>query len=333
MFILLHGPDTFRSREWLKKTIKEFQAKRDPTGINTVVFDAAKIEPYQILEAMAASPFLADKRMVAVERLSAIKDERFFDNLMEAVEKKRIPESTVMVVWEEELPKKKLPEFFDFLTKQEYSKCFNLPTKAEIGKWLVKEAKKNGLEIEKSALDFLVNHPVAQDSWQLANELEKLIVYTSLAKDESRPASQLGPGRITLKEMKLLLPAIVDENIFHFIDALVGRQAKEAIKLLQDQWETGDTGRVFNLLVGQWRNLLLIKDYLTLNPGVNSYQVAQVLGIHPFVVKKSLAVLPGFSFERLKEIYQELLEIDIKTKTGGGELKNLMEMLVAKICG
>lgn len=323
MFILLHGPDSFRSREWLKKTIKEFQAKRDPTGINTVVFDATKIEPYQILEAMAASPFLADKRMVAVERLSAIKDERFFDNIMEAVEKNKIPESTVMVVWEEELPKKKLPEFFDFLTKQKYSKCFNLPAKAEIGKWLVKEAKKSGLEIEKSALGFLVNHPVAQDSWQLANELEKIIAYVGQSETKS----------ITLKEMKLLLPAIVDENIFHFIDALVGRRAKEAIKLLQDQWETGDTGRVFNLLVGQLRNLLLIKDYLTLNPGVNSYQVAQVLGMHPFVVKKSLAVLPGFSFERLKEIYQELLEIDIKTKTGGGELKNLMEMLVAKVCG
>lgn len=321
MLVLLYGPDTFRSRQYLKEMIEEFKAKRDPSGLNVACFDAEKVEPGEILEALTASPFLAEKRLVAVERLSARKQKDLADCLLAMVKDKKIPSTTVAIFWEGEIKKNSHP-LFDVLAKQDFSRKFDLLAGEKLGQWIKQELKQRNFKIEKSALAALVSYPW-NDLWQLNNELEKITAYLS-QKDEKE---------IVLKDLSPFLANPADENIFHFIDALVGRRPKEAIKLLHDQWDSGETEfRLFNFLIGQISNLLIIKDYFTLNPGVNSYQAAQVLGLHPFVVKKSLAVLPGFSFERLKEIHRQLLEIDIQAKTGGGELKNLMEMLVAKIC-
>ncbi len=321
MIVLLHGSDTFRSRKYLKEMVEEFKAKRDPSGLNVACFDAEKAEAGEILEALVASPFLAEKRLVAVECLSASRQKDLWDCLLEMIKKKEIPASTVAIFWESEI-KKNSHSLFGVLAKQDFSQKFDLLVGEKLGQWIKQELKRRNFKIEKSALAALVNYPWS-DLWQLDNELEKIVAY--LSKKEEK--------EIALKDLSPFLGHPADENIFHFVDALVGRRAKEAIKLLHDQWDSGETEfRIFNFLIGQISNLLIIKDYFTLNPGANSYQAAQVLGLHPFVVKKSLAVLPGFSFARLKEIHGQLLEIDIQTKTGGGELKNLLEMLVARIC-
>jgi len=155
------------------------------------------------------------------------------------------------------------------------------------------------------------------------DELDKIAAYLSKETDK----------KITLKHVNLFLDEASNDNIFHFLDALVARRAKEAIKLLHTQFDNGEEpGKIFNLIVGQWRKLLLIKDYFSLNPGSTSDNAAKALDIHPFVVKKTLAILPGFSFAKLKEIYRELLDIDLKAKTGEGDYASFLEMLVAKIC-
>lgn len=323
MLILLHGPDTFRSRRKLKKMIEEFKAKRDPAGLNVAVFDAAKASAQDILEEVAAFPFLAEKRLVVIERLLAGRDKALTDSLFELVKNKKNPETTVMVFWEGDELKGNVHPLAAFLAKQEFSQKFDFLKGEKLGQWIKKELAVSGFKIEAMVLAELINYPWV-DLWQLHNELEKTMALTAASGKET----------VAREDIKLFLNEALDENIFHFLDALAARRAKEAINLLWGQWESGEEeGKIFNLLVGQWRNLLKMKDYFVLNPGVISSQAAAALGIHPFVVKKSLAVLAGFSFEKLKEIYQELLKIDIKAKTGGGDLRNLIEMLVAKICG
>lgn len=325
MFIYLYGPDTYRSRQYLKKTIKDFQTKRDPSGMNCVTFDALKTEPGQILEALVASPFLADKRLVAVENLGQKRDREFWDTLLELAANNRKPDSTVAIFWDEDVPKGKLGHgFFDFLKKQSYSQLFETLSADKLTAWVQEQLVENGVTIDPRALRYLVDHPLAQEMWQFVAELNKLIAYAGQKADKT----------IGSKEVELLWPAAIDENVFHFLDALLQRNTKQAIKLLHDQWqsEDGDPGKLFGTLIWQFKSLILIKDYLTLNPGATSDETAQYLGLHPFSVKKSLAVLRGFTMERLKAIYRQLLEIDIKTKTGQGELPVLLDWLVADVC-
>ncbi len=321
MLILLHGPDTFRSRRHLKKMIEEFKTKRNPSGLNVAIFDAERIEAREILEAMVASPFLAERRLTVVEKLSAPRQKALWDTLHDLIKNKKLPESTVAIFWEEEIKLTAHP-LFGVLAKQKFSQKFEPLSREQLKSWIKEELAPSGLQIESAALIELANYPW-DDLWQLVSELGKMSAYFSTRDDETIKASELRP----------FLPEVADDNIFHLMDALLGRRSKEAIRLLHEQWASGEAeGKIFNMLVGQWRNLLRIKDYLALNPGVDSSRLAQALDLHPFVVKKTLAILPGFDFSRLKEIYQELLEADVKSKSGEGNLKSQLELLIAKIC-
>lgn len=321
MLILLHGPDTYRSRQQLKKMIAEFKAKRDPSGLNLNVFNAEKAEGADMLEALVASPFLAEKRLTVLERLSVGKKKDIWDNLLEMIKNKKMPDTSAVIFWEEEVKLSAHP-LFTALAKQKFSQKFETLTGAQLSQWIKKEITNRGLEIENQALAALVAYPF-DSLWQLKNEIDKIAAY--LSKEAEK--------KIGLKHLRLFLDQAEDDNIFHFLDALTARRAKEAIKLLRAQYSNGEEpGKIFNLIVSQWRKLLLIKDYFSLNPGATSAQAAEALDIHPFVVKKTLAILPGFTFIKLKEIYRELLNIDLRAKTGEADYTASLDMLVAKIC-
>lgn len=318
---MLHGPDTYRSRQQLSKMIKEFKAKRDPSGLNLNVFNAEKAEGAEMLEAMFASPFLAEKRLTVLERLSESKKRDVWDALLELFKNKKLPETSVIIFWEGEIKLSAHP-LFETLAKQKFSRKFESLTGAKLSQWLKKEIADRGFEIESAALSALAAYPF-DGLWQITNEIDKIAAY--LSKETEK--------KIGLKHLRLFLDQAEDDNIFHFLDALTARRAKEAIKLLRAQYNSGEEpGKIFNLIVGQWRKLLLIKDYFSLNPGAASDAAAKALDIHPFVVKKTLAILPGFSFAKLKEIYRELLDIDFRAKTGEGDYASSLDMLVAKIC-
>lgn len=336
MLLLLHGPDTFRSRQYLKEMVAEFKTKRDPQGLNVVFFDAKKNEGGEMMEALLSPPFLSERRMAVIENLSAVKSDETRDRLLELAKEKKIPESTVAIFWEEEsfvIPaprhaggiqrdKKKIHPLFNFLAKQKYSKEFNNLTSGQIKDWAESELKKRGIKIEKRALESLIAS-VGADLWQLNSELGKLAAFAGSKEDKI----------IAFGDVSLFISDNIDDNVFHLIDALLGRRSKEAIKLLHDQQAGGEeSAKLFGAIIWQFRSLLMIKDYLALNPGANSDQISRALGLHPFVIKKALAILPGFSFEQLKKIYQKLLEIDLKVKTGGGDLPKLLEILIAEVC-
>lgn len=323
MIILFYGSNTFYSRQQLKKSIEDFKKQRDPSGLNTVVFDAEKTEINQILENIVASPFLAEKRMVIIEKALSKGNKELLDALWQMVEPNQVPETTTVIFWEGVLFEKKKHPLVDWLKKQRFSKEFKDFSPLEVIRWIKKELQQEKMEIENLAINTLINHPLATDLWSLNNELQKIIAFVQ-AKNRST---------ITSHDLSLFLADSPDENTFHFIDALVSKNSKQAIKLLHDQWAAGAAEpQVFGAIIWQFKTLLLIKDYLNLNPGVASETAAKKLGLSPYVVKKSLGVLRNFSLEELKKIYFSLLEIDRRAKISEGDYQMLLDLFVNQVC-
>ncbi len=323
MFILLYGPNTFYSRQQLKKSLDDFKKQRDPSGLNTVVFDAEKAESNQVLESIVASPFLAEKRMVVIEKALSKGSKDLLDTLWAMVENKKTPETAVVIFWEEELPEKKQHPLSDWLKKQNFSKEFKNFMPSELANWIKKELQNENLEVENSALNILDNHPQSSDLWYLNNELQKICAFVK-AKSGIK---------ITNSDVATFLTDAPDDNTFHFIDALVAKNSRQAIKLLHDQWDSGAAEpQVFGALVWQFKTLLLVKDFLNLNPGATSEMAAKKLALSPYVVKKSFGVLRNFTFLALKDVYAGLLDIDRRVKTGEGDYKLFLDLLVNRIC-
>ena len=80
------------------------------------------------------------------------------------------------------------------------------------------------------------------------------------------------------------------------------------------------------MITRQFRLLLLVKEAQTKN--IPMPVLAKQTGIHPFVLKKCNPQATNFSFEKLKKVYNSLLEMDRRMKTSKTNIKVLFDLLV-----
>jgi DNA polymerase III delta subunit len=115
-------------------------------------------------------------------------------------------------------------------------------------------------------------------------------------------------GKVELFEEK------VDDRIFPFLDAIVSRNRKVALRELSSLFRDGrDPIYITTMLVWQFRNILA--------PELTS----------GFVRKKVDMVKKNFSFDELRKIYYLLLTSDVQLKTGEGVGEALIEEFVWKV--
>lgn len=359
MIIYIYGEDTFQSSGYLKQTIERFKKERDPQGLNVVVLDGQKEEAGRFWDEITAAPFLAERRMVVVKNVLSNKNSDILDALAEGVKNKKAPEKNVAVFWQGEPigKSKSAQELHKTLAKEKWAKEFKILSEAELAGWIKMEAAKRGGRINARAVSYLSEN-VGNDMWHLNSLLDQLVAYVAsfplplpppcippraggngdvshhphalpcLADRQARA----GGEEITLSDAQLFLEEKVDDSIFNMVDAIIAGNRKLAFKLLQKQRRMGeDESHLFAMILRQFRILIEMRDLFNRGENMASHQIAAELGLHPFVVKKSLPLMKRYSLERLKKVYTQLLDIDIKTKTGQGDQSLLIDLFVNKL--
>jgi DNA polymerase-3 subunit delta len=221
----------------------------------------------------------------------------------------------------------------------------------ELKKWIKYEVEKQGGTIDNLAIDKLIEY-IGNDLWRLSNEIAKLISYChSERSEETRDSSaKLPQNDIKVRDVELLVRARVVANVFDLIDAIGAKNIKKAQNELHKLTNSGQNELyIHTMIVYQFRNLLIVKDLLTNSKPAstvggsetlnfkqipnNKFEISKQSGLHPFVVEKTMGQAKNYTFERLKEIYQILLDYDIKMKTGQIELGLALDMLLIDLMG
>ena len=318
MVIYIYGEDTFRSRQYLSEQIVKFKQARDPQGYNVVILDAQKIEPGRILMEIVSTPFLAEKRLVVVENILSISDKEFLEELIGRIKGQRIPDSNVVIFWQgEKLGKvKEIKELDAVLKKEKYNQEFGKLEGPALSAWIVAEVKKRNGKISNPAISYLAQN-TAGDIWYLISLLDQLTAYAN--------GEEIG-----LSQVNLFLDEKVDDNAFYMVEAVVNGNKKQAYKLLEEQRRIGeDNFKIFGLIVWQFRTLLAMRSLFEDQDNITSDAMAKILGIHPFVVKKNMALVKRYTKKQLSEIYAQLLDMDFKAKTGQADLGLSLDLLVS----
>jgi len=325
MIIYIYGADTFRSRQYLKEQVEKFKTARDPQGYNVVFLDATKTDVGKIASEITSSPFLAEKRLIVIENILSSKDEEMLAGLVERIKADKIPTSNVVIFWQgdsagQDKRSKKLKvveELEKLLLKEKYAQEFVKLSEDKLLTWISQELKKMNAKISKPAAIFLARN-IGEDLWALFGLLNQLALY-------------VGEKEIGLGDVQLFLEEKADDNAFNLVEAIVAGDHKRAFKLLEDQKNLGeDTFKIFGLVVWQFRLLLQLRSLFESEDGLTSDAAASKLKIHPFVARKNWPVIKKHSLAKLKEIYDQLLEIDIKTKTGRGDQSMLLDLFVGR---
>lgn len=302
MLILVYGDDTFRVQEKAKDLQSAFSKKFDPTGLNLSVF-GADAKPGEVFQAIGSLPFMSQKRMVVIRDLvSATKKdgEATWAGLAST------PDSSIVVLWESAEPKalEKKP-LFTMIKKGADAHLYPFPVLegSLLSKWAADRVKERGGTIAPDALRELCDR-VGSDLWQMDNEIAKLVAYA-------------GGGAVTPAMVDELVRATFEGEIFALIDAVSRKEAAKAIRLLQEErWSGANDFQIFSMLARQVRILLGARVMLDEDPRASSHQLADDMGVHPFVAQKALQQAAKFTLADLRRTHELLFRYDAGMKSG-----------------
>jgi DNA polymerase-3 subunit delta len=303
MIIFLYGADTFRSLEKLKSLKEKYLREVPNAHHNLILISGASATLQEIHDTLSAPPLLAKKRMIVLSDLLGKGNKKMANLALSFLERKN-PED-IIIFHEGEIEDKTSP-LFKKLKQEQYSQEFSLLKEKELKKWVINEAQKHEITISDAAL-FILQEIVGPDLWKMHQEIEKLSAYALASKERA-----ISPSMVSL----LVQGDTFEKNIFPFLDAVAAKDFVQISKLLEEQLAMGKSEiSLIALLIGLLRNLIQIKNVYTQTPRPAISEIATLLKLHPFVVRKSLQSLKGFSAIELKEIYQALLQADSNLKS------------------
>lgn len=313
MIIFLYGQDGYRLNDNFRKIIESYKAKYQ-SGFNLFNFDFADNLDFSNFEdAIKSASFFSEIKLIAVKNPFSAKKE--LEKVIELMRAFDLPKNKEIVLLfgenktEAELNKLS-KDLLAYLKKNsEPIRNFEQLKGAKLEAWLGGEVALAGSKIQPLAIKKLIDI-MGGDSWALSNEINKLCNY--------RSGGTIGAG-----DVSLLASEKIDLNIFDLVDALGSKSKAKAFELLYKEISTGrDPYYILTMAIYQFRNLLIVKDLMA--QPIPRGEMAKKAGLHPFVVQKALASASKFSMPELKNLYTRLLEIDISTKTGRGDLTDYL---------
>jgi DNA polymerase-3 subunit delta len=151
------------------------------------------------------------------------------------------------------------------------------------------------------------------------SEADKLILYTA------------GKNKVSIEDARNTVSQTALSGVFDLSDRMAEKKGAAAVAILRQLWLQGETPQKLLAMLGtQYRNSLAVKNMLA--RGFTTKEIVGRLSMNPYAAQKC-AVLARFYTERqLSRALELLLSADIAQKKGEGEMKELLEVAILRIC-
>lgn len=320
MVYFLYGPDTYRSRKKLNEIISRYK-KIHKSGLNFSRLDLEKSDFLDFKNRAETVSIFSEKKLVVLEEVFSNK--KFQKEFLDWVKKENSDKDKdrIIVIFEAGTSGLKDQDFLKELKKISKNQEFKLLGELQLKNWVLNWLKERKTLIGNEALKKLI-FGIGPDLWQMNNELKKLIAYR-----KSYAVSKKHPLKILAEDVDLLVKPKIESNIFEAIDALSLKNKRRALMLFHRLLAKGENELyILTMIIYAFRNLIKVKSELEKKTPFRV--LSSKLGLHPYVVKKTLRSSQYFSFSELKKIYQKLLEIDIDIKRGKVDPRVALDMLI-----
>lgn len=309
MIFFLYGKDDFSSSRKLKNIIAGYRQKH-LTGLNLRYFDLSQENFESLRDETQIKSMFKEKKMFILKNAFGNPDfkQKFLEN------KEKFAKSHNLFIFYENQEIKKSGVFFAFLKKNARCQEFKPLRPQKLEDWAKEEFNRYGKNIDFMALKLLIKF-VDNDLWRLSNEIQKLSAFKGIKAT-----------KISTDDIRLLVNAGQENNIFKTIEMIASGQKDKAILLLHQHLEKGDSPfYLLSMITFQFRQLLIAKEKIINN------QPFKGLKWHPFVVSKAKALSAKFGFKQLKKIYGQISQIDFEMKIGKISPELGLDLLLARL--
>lgn len=321
---ILLGEDTAAAERLIQGLI---EGLGDPTmaEMNTAKLDGRTNSLEDLVQAVSTTPFLAARRVIILTHpLERVKNPAQQKKFLEILD--RVPSTTVLAVVEEHLLTEERDarrgrfHWLERWAKEAGEKValhvFALPEGAKLGEWVTARTKEKGGQISPGAATRLAGL-VGPAPHILLSEIDKLLAYVNFNR------------RIEEDDVLHITPSIPRLEDFALVNALRSHNIQQALKVLRLEIEEKDEIMVFQSIVYQFRNLLLVRELAS--EGASVEEIAGRLKLHPFVAKNTFEHARRFTMGELETIYHSLLEVDAGIKTGDMPADLALDVLITRL--
>ena len=310
MIFFFYGEDSFRSHQKIKTIIDKFKTNVGGDGHNVDFLDGDTITIENFYNSVRSGGFLALKKLIIIrdifnnKKLKDIQDEiiKFLKTQEDTAEENYI------IFWQAGKADAR-SKLYKALKKFKFTEEFSILSSPKLISWIKKEVEKNKKSIDTQAINLLLTF-VGNNLWQLHQEINKLSNYCE--------------KEIKEKDVKKLVHAKTDDNIFNLVDAIGNKNKGLSLSLIEEQLDSGVAVQyIITMIIRQFRLIIKVKSF-TEDKITQDWAIAQALGMHSFVAKKISQQCKAFELNKLKKIYQQLLLIDEKIKLSSNQEKILL---------
>ncbi|TLG74288.1 DNA polymerase III subunit delta [Culicoidibacter larvae] len=171
----------------------------------------------------------------------------------------------------------------------------------QASQWLKNMLDKQNIAYEHEAIESIVSRTDA-DLQVMVSEIKK---YQLMYPDQT----------ISLEIVEDATEDITTKTVFELIEAIVNKEASKSIDLYQTLLEQSDDPIAFIALMSQQLKVMLQLKLAHMR-GYNAKDVARILAMHPYRVKKIQENVSRFSEVQMQQALTELIDLDYQIKTG-----------------
>ena len=330
MLYILIGEDDFSLTRSLGE-IKQGLGDQSLLAANTTILDGQQVTVDQLRAVYGTVPFLAEKRLVIVQgllgRFEAGGKPRRRKKVAPVAEKEpeyksfadclsKIPDGTVLVLVDGRI--KGSNHLFKQLSPRAEVRSFPILKEDRLRQWIKRGVAGQGASISPEAVDLLAKL-VGGNLWIMTNEITKLALFTS-------------GRRIEVEDIKALVSLAQEASVFAMVDAILDFKVGVAEQLLGQLLERGASpAYLLVMLARQVRMIVQARELRRQRKPEVAIQ--DKLGLtSEFALRKTLDQAQRYPLERLREVYNKLLETDLAIKTGKYDGELALNLLIAELC-
>lgn len=306
---LIIGEEDYLAEQMLTRVIDEVLTAEEQQ-LNLDVLDGS-MQVGEMLTRLDTAPFFGPYRVVVVRRLEAMR-EVDHEPLVGHLERGDSP--TIAIFIARDLDRRRRL-FGAFKRVGMILEARPLPPR-ELPGWVTKRFAAAGKRPAPGAAESLV--ALAGGSLRdLAHEVDKIAAYVG------------DSVRISPTDVEAIASRTGEASIFTLVDAVGRREAPGALRALHDILATHEPLQVLFMVARQFR--LILRAHTLGGSRGPAADLAERLGVHPFVARKVADQARGYRAGEFPGIFAALEETDRAIKTGA-QPRLVLEALFVRLC-
>lgn len=182
---------------------------------------------------------------------------------------------------------------------------------------IIKYCEENKYSIENEAINYLINNTNNLDS--IYQELDKIFLYYNK------------PTKILYKDIKNIVGSIIDNNNFHFVDAVIAKDLNTSLRLLQNlKVYKVEPLSLIILLAREYRLMYYLKQYQKNHLATSA--ICKELNLQDWQVNKLYTSSVAYTENELLDNLRKLADLDLGIKTGQFDKDAALMSFLVTVC-